>query len=339
MRKLILLTITFALFLTILISCGGSSPVGSSSAVQPGNAPIANAPAKEFKIVLLPDTQIYSKSYPQIYSSQTQWIADNAAAQNIKVVLGLGDIVDGGGEGPQWNAADAAMRLLDNRVPYMLAMGNHDYDRNDPAARTSHTVNFNKYFGPARYSGNSWYRGSFPSGSNENFYGTFTLEGKPFLVLVLEPFPRDISLNWAAGVLNANQDKDVIIVTHSFTHEDNTRVAPGEPNSAMYFGVDQDNDGEEMWSKFVKNYKNVVMVVSGHIAGADGVGRLVSQGTNGNLVNQMLSDYQSYPMGGGGFLRVLTFKLASNKVDVSTFSPYLNQYKTDGDNQFTIQYK
>src|SRR5690242_12369912 len=131
-------------------------------------------PADEFTIVALPDTQFYSSTYPQIFAAQTQWIADHIQDQNIQLVAGLGDIVDGGGSLTQWQNASAAYRLIAGKVPYMIAIGNHDYDQNNPAGRTASTQNFNSFFGPAYYAGASWYRSSFPAGSNENFYGVIT---------------------------------------------------------------------------------------------------------------------------------------------------------------------
>src|SRR5262245_31481720 len=71
----------------------------------------------EFTIVALPDTQFYSSIYPQIFAAQTQWIANHVQNQNIQLVVGLGDIVDGGGDLTQWQNADAAVRLLDGQVP------------------------------------------------------------------------------------------------------------------------------------------------------------------------------------------------------------------------------
>ena len=184
----------------------------------------AQTPADEFTIVALPDTQFYSSTYPQIFAAQTQWIANHTQDQNIKLVVGLGDIVDGGGDLAQWQNADAAVRLLDGKVPYMMAIGNHDYDQNNPSGRTASTHNFNTFFGPARYAGASWYKGNFPAGSNENFYGVVNINGRNYLILVLEFAPRDAALNWAAGILSANQDKEVIVVTHMFTYSDNTRI-------------------------------------------------------------------------------------------------------------------
>ena len=45
-----------------------------------------------FKIVVLPDTQIYSESYPEIFYSQTDWIVDNVVAEDIAFVTHLGDV-------------------------------------------------------------------------------------------------------------------------------------------------------------------------------------------------------------------------------------------------------
>src|SRR5690348_9996388 len=93
-----------ALFLLLAVSCSFSQ-------------------SDDFTIVALPDTQVYSKDYPQIFKAQTQWIANNAGARNIKLVLMEGDIVNGGGETYQWQNADVAMKILDGKVPYMVAMG------------------------------------------------------------------------------------------------------------------------------------------------------------------------------------------------------------------------
>ena len=293
----------------------------------------------EFTIVALPDTQFYSKSYPQIFASQTKWIADHATAMNIQLVLGLGDIVDGGGEIGQWQNADSAIRNIEYKVPYMLAIGNHDYDRNNPGGRTASTVNFNNFFGPQRYADRVWYKGHYPANSNENFYGIFQLGGKEYLVLMLEVFPRDSALSWAASIIAAHPSDDVIIVTHSFTYYDNSRMDRCDTNSAATLGAATDNDGEQIWQKLVSKYSNIVLVLSGHVVQGDGTGRRSDLGANGNLVNQILADYQAYTNGGNGYLRILTVKPALNQISVQTYSPYLDKYLTDNHNQFTVPYK
>ena len=318
----------FVLLVMLLVS-------GVMVAQMPAPSP---TPLDEFTIVALPDTQFYSSTYPQIFAAQTQWIANHVQDQNIKLVVGLGDIVDGGGSLSQWQNADAAVRLLEGQVPYMMAIGNHDYDQNNPAGRTASSKNFNSFFGPARYAGANWYRGSFPAGSNENFYGVVSINGHSYLILVLEFAPRDSALAWADGILKANQDKDAIIVTHMFTYMDNTRISQCDPNSAASMGVGQDNNGEDVWWKLVRKYPNIHLVLSGHVVQGDGTGRRMDLGANGNLVNQILSDYQSDPLGGGGYLRLVRISLSLNRVSVSTYSPYLDSFKTDDHNLFIVPY-
>jgi predicted MPP superfamily phosphohydrolase len=305
------------------------------TAQTPAPSPI---PADEFTIVALPDTQFYSSLNPQIFAAQTNWIANHVQDQNIKLVVGLGDMVDGGGDLTQWQNADAAVRMLDGHVPYMMAMGNHDYDKNDPASRTASTKNFNAYFGPARYAGASWYLGNFPAGSNENFYGVISANGKSYLIIVLEFAARDTSLAWADGLIKTNPDKDVIIVTHMFTYADNTRISQCDENSAASFGVGQDHNGEDMWWKLVRKYSTVHLVLSGHVVEGDGTARRTDLGINGNLVNQIMSDYQSDPNGGNGYLRIMRISPSLNRVSVSTYSPYLDSFLTDDHNQFTVPY-
>lgn len=301
--------------------------------------PLIAQTSGEFTIAALPDTQFYSKTYPQIFNAETRWIADHATQMNIKLVVGLGDIVDSGSNTAQWQNADAAYRLLDGKVPYVVAIGNHDYDLNQVAGRTGSTKNFNAYFGPNRYRGQASYKGSYPSGSNENFYSVFTFGGQQYLILVLECFPRNAALGWAAAVIRNNPDKQVIVVTHAYTYSDSTRMDRCDGNSAASFGVAQDNDGEQVWEKFASRFPNITMVLSGHVVEGDGTGHRTDMGVGGNIVNEMLSDYQSWPNGGDGYIRLITVKPATNQISVRTYSPFLNQWLTDAHNQFTVPFK
>jgi len=224
----------------------------------------------DFAVVVLPDTQYYSESYPAILNSQMQWIVNNASTLNIQLVLGLGDIVNNGGSSTEWTTADAAYKKLDAaHIPYFATLGNHDYDANNPGGRTSATNNFNYYFGPSRYTNTGtwsapYWQGSYPSVSNENFYGSVTINGQQYLILALEFYPRDASLSWAAQVIANNSGAQVIIITHSYEYFDNSRVSACNSFDAQYYGLGADNDGDAMWTKLVRQYKNISLVFSGH---------------------------------------------------------------------------
>lgn len=291
--------------------------------------------SSDFSIIVLPDTQYESKNNPQMFYSQTDWIVKNKVKYNIKMVLGEGDIVDDGASNTQQSNADAAIRLLDNaKIPYMLAIGNHDYNGANAGAKVRDADGFNHWWGPARYSGYSYYKGSYPTGSNENFYGVLTINSTPYLFLALEYVPRSSALDWAASVLNANPDKEVMVVTHSSIYNDATRVDRCDTND-----LNRDNDGDETWAKFTSQFPHIHLVFSGHIT-TGWVARRADLGVHGNLVNQMYVDFQS-DNDGDGWLRILTFHPLTNSISVSTYSPYLEQSKlsTDTNNTFTLKYR
>jgi hypothetical protein len=304
----------------------------ASSAVLVVLATIAAAQSSDFTIIALPDTQNEAQFFPGVLASQTEWIADHRDDLNIQMVLGEGDIVNDFSSPAQQQNADAAFRVLDRAgVPYMLAIGNHDYDHAQPKNGRPVT-GFNRFFGPSRYAGRAYYRGNFPSGSNENFFGVVNIGGKDFLFLILEFMPRHESVEWAESVLEANPDKQVIVVTHSYMFVDNTRVDSCDTDD-MPAG---NSTGDDLWQQ-LRKFPNVIMVLSGHLTNGQAAHRS-DIGDNGNLVNEIFANYQTFPNGGDGWLRIITFHPAKNSISVQTYSPFLKRFKTDKRNQFTAPY-
>jgi len=287
--------------------------------------------AQDFTIIALPDTQNEAKQFPQVMASQMKWIVANQKALNIAVVLGEGDVVDNGSSVAQLQNADAAYRLLDQAgIPYFAAIGNHDYNNVNPGSRNA--TGFNQWFGPARYAGHSYYRGHF-TGGNENFYGVVTMGGKQYLVLALEYMPRKSALAWGESILNANPDKDAILITHTYLYVDNTRLDRCDPHD---IGSGNAN-GEDIWA-LMRKHANLILVVSGHLTNGQ-VARRSDIADHGNLVNQIFTNFQTFPDGGDGWLRILTVHASSNTVTVQTYSPWLKQFKTDSANHYTLYFR
>ena len=282
--------------------------------------------------MVLPDTQNEAQFFPQVLNNQIQWIVTNHTAMNIQAVLGEGDIVNDGASTAQQQNADAAFRLLDSAgIPYLLAIGNHDYDGANPKAGRPVT-GFNQWFGPARYAAKPFYKGNFPTGSNENFYGIVNIGGKNSLFLVLEYYPRPEAMTWATGILQANPDKETIIVTHNYEFVDGTRESRCDTQDMPTGNA----TGDDMWAT-LRKFPNVIMVLNGHLTNAQSAHRTDIADT-GTLVNEMFVNYQTFPDGGDGWLRILTFHPSTNSVSAQTFSPFLNQFRTDAANQFTVLY-
>jgi len=290
----------------------------------------AQVTAPDFSIVVLPDPQNATQYYPAVLNSQAKWIVDNQKALNIQMVLTAGDNWNDGASLAQLQTFDAAFRLLDNaNIPYLLAVGNHDYDGFNPKASRNLT-GFNQWFGPGRYAGKVFFKGNFPAGSNANSYAVVSINGMQYMFVTLEYRPTTASLAWAESILAANPDKETIIVDHSFLLKNNMREDTCDDQDMPASNA----TGQAVWMR-LRKYNNVIMFLSGHFTGGSGA-RRADLGDGGNLVNQLFADYQDFASGGNGWLRIMTFHPASNSISVQTYSPYQDRYMTDASNQFTL---
>jgi len=120
--------------------------------------------AENWTIIMLPDTQNYASTYPEIFENQTQWIKDNKDGLNIKIVLGVGDIVDTWDNTIQWDVANASYDyLFDNNVPFNGLLGDHDHYDQDPEGSTSYHY---LYFDETRFNSSSWWGGDYNNNTN-----------------------------------------------------------------------------------------------------------------------------------------------------------------------------
>lgn len=314
-----------------LLLCSAAACLTLSGCVLFSRAPRTSS----FSIIVLPDTQNYSLYRPDLFVAQTRWIAEQKDILNVACVVHEGDITQGNTE-PEWRVADGAIRELDAAaVPYCITVGNHDL-RDDESGRLRDARLFNRHFGPWRFEKKPWYGGHF-GGGNENAFYLIHASGMDFLILCLEFGPRDEVLEWANKVVAKHKRRRTIIVTHCYMYSDDTRVGKGDSWNPHGYGC-KGNDGEEMWDKFVRKHKNVFLVLSGHILN-DGLGRRTDVADEGNSVHQLLANYQQWMNGGDGWLRIMRFLPAENRIIVTTYSPVLKQYATDAQNQFELEYR
>ncbi|MFC1734542.1 metallophosphoesterase [Candidatus Hydrogenedentota bacterium] len=284
-----------------------------------------------FTFVVLPDTQKYTRQFPETFIAQTEWLRDHAEMLNIVGVAHEGDIVTDGGNEKEWKVADSAISLLDGGVPYFLSVGNHDY-RGEYKAKTRDATMFRKFFPVSRFEEKSWFGGHYGDGV-ENAYYFIEAGGMKFMVLCLEITPRDKALDWANKIVAENPDSRTIVVTHVYMYIDDTRLDENDGWYPRNYG----NDGDQMWEKFVRKHKNIFLVLSGHCL-EEGLGRRVDEGDHGNPVHQILANYQSYENGGNGWLRIMQFVPSKDNILVRTYSPLLKKFKTDGKNEFSLEY-
>jgi mannan endo-1,4-beta-mannosidase len=296
--------------------------------------------AAPFQLALLPDVQTYTKMYPEIFEAQTQWLADNK--DDFAFVLQQGDITDWNAP-EQWERARKAFAVLDGKLPYTFVPGNHDIGNN---ADVRDTDNLNHYLPYEKYSQTPNFGESFQAGKMDNTWHTFKAGGINWLILSLEFGTRNCILEWAGKIIEEHPMHKVIINTHDYMYSDDTRMGEGDDWLPQTYGVGKEtgknavNDGEQMWTKLISQYENILLVVSGHVLHS-GTGTLVSRGVHGNNVYQMLANYQEgvkdTTNGGNGFMRILTIDVENKIIGVKTYSPYVDQYKTDENHQFVFR--
>ncbi len=299
---------------------------------------VGSGPApQDFTVVALPDTQFYSENnggnLAQIFSAQTDWIIAEKDARNIGFVLHLGDITDNGDTpvAGEWANARNALYALENPattflpegVPYIVNVGNHDQTPNGDADGT--TTNFNTYFGvnPStgvnHFAGKSYYGGTSEPTKADNNYTLFSAGGLDFIVISMEydTTPDQADLDWADALLKANPTRRGIVISHHMVNTGNPATF-SPMGSALY--------------EALKDNPNLILMHGGHIHGE---GRR-SDTFQGRTVHSILADYQGRTNGGDGWLRILKFRPALNKVEIQTYSPTLDQFETDADSQFSL---
>ena len=253
----------------------------------------------------------------------TEWLAQAAADEGIAFVLHVGDITDDNTR-DQWQAARDAHSLLDGVLPYVLAVGNHDYAAAGRVADRRTTL-VNEY----------WSVDDFPhlaatmqEGRLENAYYELAVGDERYLVISLEFAPSDEALDWANGVVAAHPDHKVLVVTHTYLHPSTQLMASGRSASEFPLGSNPNttmNDGADVWEKFIRRHGNIFFVVNGHIH-SDAIPYRVARGDYGNRVLQMLADFQAGPQGGEGYVVLVTFH-SDGWVTARAYSPYLDAEK------------
>ena len=332
-----------------------------------------------FTMILLGDPQGYTKydiNQP-LFDLCTAWIADNIERLNVRMVLCVGDVVEqndrigNGFSGDltsvrQWQGMADAFDVLDGRVPYLVATGNHDYTYTRSGARRTH---LNEYFPIGRNPLNAAAICQFGLDSDENpavencAFELKAPDGKDYLFLNMEFAPRDTVMKWAQQVAGLEEyaGHRIVLITHAYLDAKDQRlsgpckvtsyeplVRNGRIVKIKGLPLPDASNGEELWQKLVRPASNIELVVCGHISGS---GFRTDRNSAGKDVHQMLFDAQS--MGGGyegnggdGWIRILEFMPDGVTVKATTFSPLFAISPTtrqfawmrDAKNEFTFRF-
>lgn len=315
---------------------------------------------KSFSMILVPDPQSYVKfaANQPLFELQTAWIAQNIDRLNIKAALFTGDMVEQNGKlisagipnenngdqtgRQQWEAVSRALARLDNRIPYIVAQGNHDIGH--ITATDRHTV-APQYIYPER---NIKFEKTLVA-TCPNWQGVHTMENSAYeiqdkewgklLIVTLEFAPRDEAIEWAKELTASKRFENhrVILLVHSWLNNRGERIAKEG------YTLTPCNWAEAVWQKLVYPSKNISLVLCGHTGTAPKIEKDVlstdysptsslrtdKRADGGEVVQMMFNSQQGdgdwNGNGGDCWLRILEFLPDGKTISVRTFSPLFAQ--------------
>jgi hypothetical protein len=325
------------------------------SSASPGSAALAPADSVTegaFSIFWITDTQFLSESNPALFKMANNWIVENWAGFNGKMVVHTGDLVQTGAVEQEWLNADDAMSVLSaNGIPYTWCAGNHDdlvqddatsgWKANvwtsclDPSA-ASQTVNAVPY---------AQWVGDYHDGMNTAV--TFSASGLDFLIVNIEWNAQPDVLGWAKGILDDPTfgDHHVIVAPHAYIDAFGSLVNPRWGGMLADFI-------EGLTELLNEHSSNVFLTLNGHFATECGYNtpRPVNNRNQLMFDRQDCGDAPGDQLGrgvddappndtdkvGGATVTVLTFEPIVNLIRARTYDVYKAKWRTTSTEQYTI---
>ena len=277
-----------------------------------------------FSIMHIADTQYISKDYPQLFYDTTAWIVNNSANYNLKMVVHTGDIINYNATqsvmDSEWACANASMSaLLNAGIPYVFCTGNQDvkpyYNPNGNMTGDSYLA-----FNMSYLRSKSYWVDDFNS---KNTAVKFTVNNFTFLIVSIEFAATAPTLAWMRGVLDANQDCNIIVAAHMYLNQYANYSNPLTPFA----------DWGNNFKTILEGYPNVFLTLSGHYGEVD-VGSNMTRVGNREEIFFDRSNMNGFQ--GGASVRIYTFNLTSKIVSVSTYALDTQTWLTDAYNQFSF---
>ncbi|WP_406339909.1 metallophosphoesterase [Streptomyces sp. NBC_01544] len=264
-----------------------------------------DAESPRFALAVLPDTQYLfdaDSADPEPLKATFHYLVAQRQEANIAFMTHLGDVTEHGTEEEIGLAADT-FRTIHGKVPYSVLAGNHDINSGTDDQRGD--TAYLRAFGPQRFTSMPTFGGASPDGYNS--YHVLQAAGREWLVLALDWRASEKGLAWAQGVLDAHPTLPVVLTTHD--------IAWAEDNGQAHLS----DNGQRLWDRIIRGNDQIFMALGGHYWPP---GRTVLTNDAGHDVHVHITNYQDRYYGGAGMVRLYSFDLVRQVVDVETFSPW-----------------
>lgn len=229
-----------------------------------------------FSIIQLPDTDEISRycNTQTAFTDMMQWIADNAATHNIKIVMSPGDVHgemsgDGNGTYPnintftnnQFSYISSGYTILDNAgIPYLISPANHDMESDIQYPRVA--TSWDATYPVSRFSSQTGFFANYNNLSH-TMINMQTLGGKTFMFVTFEHLPSDAVVSWVAGHI-ATEDPDYVIMGVQETLKpDSTLATDASVTPVQYSGQTGVNDIDDIMASIHNIYPEKAILTFG----------------------------------------------------------------------------
>lgn len=360
-------TPTFIIILGLLVSA--NTGLSEEDFQTQTNEPSAFVPGS-WTVVVLPDTQYYvaeirgnkEKGFKTVskearaerhnmLNGMADWIVSEKDKRNIRMVVHVGDMTEKNLES-EWELIRSSYRKLDDVVPYLLCVGNHDERLPEEKSR------INDYFNIGDNSLNqSIFQGTYTPGELQNTYYILKQNSVEYLFLALEYNTREAVVEWADKVIKEHSGHHVFITVHNYMDEASRLISKdGRPDPEMHISGDGDFAG--IYRKLVMANPNVEFLACGHVCAAEKgsrdwwfpkgyQGRLfytneIATGhrsdlkTSGLTAHQILFNAQ-WINSGDGWMLLMEFLPDNKTVKVKTYSSHRKLWRTGPEYEYTLK--
>ena len=266
---------------------------------------------KPYTFIWMSDTQGLAEYYPQIYTTTTQWVVDNIQKLNIQYLIHTGDFVNTNSDPVQWDNAKKAIGILNGKLPYLTVAGNHDIY--DGADQYDVYDNYLDMVNAANFKALPMFGGFYQDGRGR--YDLLTINNDSYIILSMGYDIDNDAIEWMNKILRQYESRTAILCVHGYMDETG----------------DLTSDGDKLYSEVVVPNKNIRLVLCGHRHGVNHFTATPDEGGN-RKVYELLFNYQDETDAGSGYLAIMTFDDTKREINITSYSPYLDDYVYFEDN-------
>lgn len=274
----------------------------------PTPIPTATPDSAPFSLFWYSDTQYYAYKHPEIFRAMAEWSLEHAAEYNCVAVVHTGDIVDNHNYERHWRNASSAISMLKGKLPFYCVAGNHDVG--------AESIDY------AMYTSYGYCDVNEPKQLYENGVAWVQpIEQKRLLLVGIGWQKGTPYLDWVKKKLAEYPDYTAVLLVHSFLEDNGTLTA----------------NGKLLEKNLLPEAKNLRLILCGHKDGSVRWQKMYDDNTR--AVNAVMYNFQDDKENGLGYLRILSFDPVTRAIDVTTYSPYLddyNYYKEESLDTFTL---